>query len=602
MKQLSLLALMCFFFIVANAQNCNLSTCVDIYGQGAGFEQSNFNTLFPNNAQGGVKDVEVFAWTANSAGVPSFNGRTAMKFNMSSIPAGSTIIGATAYFQAKPINNIRPNEPTYTTNTNASLLQKITSTWSETTATWNTQPTVTTTGQKVQVKSTSFNQNYQVDITDFVQFWVNKPDSNFGMMYRIQTETPYNCLMFYGGDAPTAGNKLRISVCYAPPASSNNLTIFGNKNNKMSTVLINNNYLNFGFSHYSEIMGAGWTDNADGFPVFNNRNLIRYDVSDIPANATINSAKLYLFAKQNPLNGNKVNPTFGSNNTSLLQNVIQTWDTTGATTGWGNQPTVNTSSQKILPQSTSLSQDYVVDVTDFAQRWVNKPDSNFGMLLRLQTEVAYNSMIFESDVNAPNAIQPRLEICYTPFSPLPLSLINFNGGYAGKTVNLFWNTMNEQNASSTEIQFGIDGVNFTAVGTVKAKNTAGNNAYSFNHDLSSIPIGRLFYRLRLINADGSFTYSKVLVLNTATTGNTNMALFPNPSKNYSTLHIKAKSSQVVTFKITNMVGQVMLLQTANVLSGSNTILLKNSDKLTAGNYIISAVIDGVKQSAMLQKQ
>jgi hypothetical protein len=162
--------------------------------------------------------------------------------------------------------------------------------------------------------------------------------------------------------------------------------------------------------------------------------------------------------------------------------------------------------------------------------------------------------------------------------------------------------MNEQNAASTEIQFGTNGVNFTPVATVKAKNTAGNNAYTFNHELLSPVTGRLFYRLRLINADGSFTYSKVLVIYTGTSSNTSMASFPNPTKNYSSLSVKAKLNQVITLKITNIMGQVTTLQTANVISGNNTVLLKNSDKLGAGNYIISSVIDGVQQSVMLQKQ
>jgi hypothetical protein len=602
MKHFFLLTMAFLFSSFIYSQSCFQSNCISIYGAGPGYEQANLNTLFPNNAQAGVKDVEVFAWTATSAGVPNFNGRTAMKFNLSGIPAGATITSAKVYFTATPVNNIRTNQPTYTTNTNASLLQKITSSWTETAATWNTQPTVTTTGQKTQAKSTTDNQNYQVDIADFVQFWVNKPDSNFGMMYRIQTELPYNCLVFYGGNAATVSNRLRIDVCYTVAGSNSSLVLFGNKNSKMSSVVINNNYPNYGFSHYPEIMSMGWTNNAQGFPVFNNRTLIRYEISDIPPDATVNSAKLYLFAKQNPLNGNKTDPMYGSNNTSLLQKITQNWDTTGATTGWSNQPTINTSTQKVLAQSTSLSQDYVIDVTDFTQSWVNRPDSNFGMLLRLQTEATYNSMIFVGDATAANALQPRLEVCYSLKSTLPLSLINFNAGFTGKAVSLFWNTMNEQNAASTEIQFGTNGVNFTPVATVKAKNTAGNNAYTFNHELLSPVTGRLFYRLRLINADGSFTYSKVLVIYTGTSSNTSMASFPNPTKNYSSLSVKAKLNQVITLKITNIMGQVTTLQTANVISGNNTVLLKNSDKLGAGNYIISSVIDGVQQSVMLQKQ
>jgi hypothetical protein len=68
------------------------------------------------------------------------------------------------------------------------------------------------------------------------------------------------------------------------------------------------------------------------------------------------------------------------------------WGTT--TTGWSNQPPTTTQSQKILPQSTSTVQNYEVDVTDFVQGWVANASTNHGMLLKLQSEVYYNSMIF----------------------------------------------------------------------------------------------------------------------------------------------------------------------------------------------------------------
>lgn len=603
MKQIALCALLCFFIIVCQSQTCTEFKCVNIYGAGTGYEQANLNTLLPNNPQPGVKNVEVFAWTANSAGVPIFNGRTAMKFNLSSIPVGSTITNATAYFQGNPVNNIRSGQSTYTTNTNAALLQKITSTWTETTATWNNQPGVTTTGQKTQAKSTLDNQIYPVDVTDFVQFWINKPDSNFGMMYRILTEQSYNCLVFYGGNAANTANKLRISVCYSTPGvGANSKIIAGNKTNKLSTVLINNNYPNYGFSHPAEITSIAWTNNAEGFSVFNNRTLMRYDVSDVPANATINSARLYLYAKKNPLNGNKVDPMFGSNNVSLLQNITSKWDTTGVATGWNNQPSISSTTQKVLAKSTSTTQDYVVDITDFAQRWINKPDSNFGMLLRLQTEIAYNSMIFEGDAAAAFEMQPRLEICYSNNSTLPLTLIDFNGAYISAGVSLIWNTFNEQNALTTEIQYSTNGSGFTGIGIVKAKNTPGNNKYMFYHKDIPENASKLFYRLKLVNADGSFLLSNIIVLNTKSTGHGKVLLFPNPTKNNSSINVIAKSAQHITINIYNSIGLLVSTQNTLLLKGNNSVVLRNADRFLAGNYFISTFIDGLQLTATLQKQ
>jgi hypothetical protein len=163
-----------------------------------------------------------------------------------------------------------------------------------------------------------------------------------------------------------------------------------------------------------EIVSSAWTCNATGDPICNFRALFRYDLSQIPVNATIQSASLFLYAKTNALNGNLGNPMFGSANTSLLQKVIAPWNP--AATGWNNQPLTTTSNQKTLPQSSSTVQNYVVDVKDFVQDWVNNPAGNYGMLLRLQTEQYYNSMIFNSG-SAPDDKTPKLVICYEIPSP-----------------------------------------------------------------------------------------------------------------------------------------------------------------------------------------
>lgn len=165
----------------------------------------------------------------------------------------------------------------------------------------------------------------------------------------------------------------------------------------------------FSDSTQIEMVAGAWTCNATGSPTCNFRGLFRYELSQIPSNATITSANLYLYAKTNALNGNPGNPMFGSANTSLLQRVTSAWTVTE--TGWNNQPSTTTTNQKTLPQSVSTVQDYVVNVTDFVQGWVSNPSSNYGMLLRLQTEQYYNSMIFHSG-SGPVEKRPGLIICY----------------------------------------------------------------------------------------------------------------------------------------------------------------------------------------------
>src|SRR5687767_8433532 len=52
-----------------------------------------------------------------------------------------------------------------------------------------------------------------------------------------------------------------------------------------------------------EMGAAAWTCNAGGYSTCNFRSAFRYDVSHVPANAIITSAKLYVYAKTNNING-----------------------------------------------------------------------------------------------------------------------------------------------------------------------------------------------------------------------------------------------------------------------------------------------------------
>lgn len=91
---------------------------------------------------------------------------------------------------------------------------------------------------------------------------------------------------------------------------------------------------------------------------------------------------------------------------------------------------------------------------------------------------------------------------------LPLTLLSFSGQPVQNTVLLSWLTTAEQNTSHFEIQRSLNGAGFTAIGTVAASgNTASERNYSFT-DRNPADIN--YYRLKMVDNDGRFLYSKVI--------------------------------------------------------------------------------------------
>lgn len=108
---------------------------------------------------------------------------------------------------------------------------------------------------------------------------------------------------------------------------------------------------------------------------------------------------------------------------------------------------------------------------------------------------------------------------------LPVSLNSIDGLSDKCSAQVKWSTSNETNLSKFEIEVSKNGVDFDRAGTVKPTGSNGGN-YQFNTTQSS---GKSYYRLKIIDRDGSFSYSKVVPISTSCSDKI-IKVFPNPVK------------------------------------------------------------------------
>ncbi|MEL7340295.1 MAG: hypothetical protein AAGM67_07400, partial [Bacteroidota bacterium] len=91
---------------------------------------------------------------------------------------------------------------------------------------------------------------------------------------------------------------------------------------------------------------------------------------------------------------------------------------------------------------------------------------------------------------------------------LPVELLDFVGEFKQDHVELNWLTAAEINNDFFEVQRSVDGLSWEALGNVKgAGTTADMNDYQYDDYLVSY--GTNFYRLKQVDFDGSFSYSKL---------------------------------------------------------------------------------------------
>lgn len=110
--------------------------------------------------------------------------------------------------------------------------------------------------------------------------------------------------------------------------------------------------------------------------------------------------------------------------------------------------------------------------------------------------------------------------------PLPLKLVSFSGSVNGGATILQWQTSNEVNTKDFEVERSPDGINFLTVGKLAAANSDGNNFYSYTDNAAGQNAG--FYRLKMIDENGSFSYSSIIKV--ATNSAARLMVFPTRSQ------------------------------------------------------------------------
>ena len=149
-----------------------------------------------------------------------------------------------------------------------------------------------------------------------------------------------------------------------------------------------------------EFGATAWT--SGGTPA-TTRGLFQFDLSGLPAGATVTSAMLTLYSNPTPANGDQINANSGSNNTMLIQRITSAWN---SSVTWQSQPASAVSGQIVIPHTTQSRLDLNVDVTNLVKDMLQY--GNHGFLIKLQTESYYNSRIFCSSKYSDATKHPKL--------------------------------------------------------------------------------------------------------------------------------------------------------------------------------------------------
>jgi endonuclease I len=168
---------------------------------------------------------------------------------------------------------------------------------------------------------------------------------------------------------------------------------------------------------------------------------------------------------------------------------------------------------------------------------------------------------------------------------LPVTLRSFEGLYKNNLTFLNWRVEDEKELSHYEVQRSLDGKSFEKIGMIKANNA---HDYRFENQISNPLSNRYYYRLKMIDLDGSYDYSKVIAIE-VTLKKYVFTLYPNPASKEIKLQFSENVNATIQVSVTDMLGKIWLQQNFTNTTELNTL---NINALPTGNYIVQSSING----------
>ena len=168
----------------------------------------------------------------------------------------------------------------------------------------------------------------------------------------------------------------------------------------------------------------------------------------------------------------------------------------------------------------------------------------------------------------------------------PVEFLNIAARQKGSGVSVDWSTSQEFNSDYFDIEKSTDGNNnWSFVSTVKG---AGNSSLvrAYNAYDPRPYSGVNFYRIKQVDKDGKFKYSKTVnvKINTSKTG---VSVLANPFHNVLTIDFLSSKAEVISARLIDITGKQVGVEKWSVSTGNTRKDFSTVSSLQQGMYILT---------------
>lgn len=175
---------------------------------------------------------------------------------------------------------------------------------------------------------------------------------------------------------------------------------------------------------------------------------------------------------------------------------------------------------------------------------------------------------------------------------LPVSLLGFTAQLKDDDVLLQWKTADEINFSYYEVETSPTGVSFTPIIKITPSGGAGDKQYEWLHSsAANLRSGKLYCRLKLVDNDGRFTYSRIIIVSLENAAQRILNVSPNPFVDQFSIYLNLPGKRLLNIQLTDMSGAVILQKKVTAERGFSSVPVSALDGLSKGSYLLTVVYE-----------
>ncbi len=220
--------------------------------------------------------------------------------------------------------------------------------------------------------------------------------------------------------------------------------------------------------------------------------------------------------------------------------------------------------------------------------------SNTCIVKNLNINTVYYFAVFEYNGDSVGTLYQTNSFLTGSQITLPVKWLSVTAELVDNAVLIKWSSTHEINNNYFAIEKSMEQLpntaNWNKIGQIKGNETKNSiSNYQFvDNDVSNQLESTIFYRIKQVDLDGKYAYSKIVNVNLKNDLTDEIIqVFPNPFKNEIYISRKSQSSKNIIIKVFDILGKNIYTQTIDFIHANQSIKIDLSKIIDSGIYLLS---------------